>query len=590
MPGLSQTPGILNDGPRRGRFIERMRQGRYYGISFLLAAAGVAPAGDDQIPIPWVERMPRLPEPLEVRDWRQVARDYYEFVLDPVVRVDGHPLVAVEPGKPGFRMPSFVGPKLGDEIFTCLSAVAGARLAGLDPRTLHGVDWVSAAKAWYDPRLGIYRHTPGTRGSVVHSGIYGYWGAALGLLLAGQYPDDPDFARHARTTAEAFLKVARGMGCPGAPDFDAPGFNFDTGKPEGRNEPMNRLGHAPTVAWILLAGHALTGDRAMLHAARSAMQWYADHPGRYEITHVMGPLTAARLNAEHGFAIDPGRVLAAWFGDGDRARHPWHVTAGTRFGGVTCDGLDGAKWDEQERSFHAFAMGTLQGPAWLVPVARYDPRYARAIARYALHAAASARLLPGYGLDGDHQDHKDWKDRWDPKGLLFYEALTPWEWSDTRRFRPYATGDPLRLGWGCPKIGSREYLAKKQEWFSKASNNLSLYMGNHVGFLGGIVSLTEVPGILRWDCVATDGFHPPAYPTFLYWNPHGEEKTVTVAPEDSARPYDLVARAFVARDAHRLTLRPDQAAVLVHVPADAKVERKEGRLIAGGVVVAWNGD
>jgi hypothetical protein len=27
--------------------------------------------------------MPRLPEPLVVRDWRQVARDYYGFVLDP---------------------------------------------------------------------------------------------------------------------------------------------------------------------------------------------------------------------------------------------------------------------------------------------------------------------------------------------------------------------------------------------------------------------------------------------------------------------------------------------------------------------------
>ena len=64
------------------------------------------------------------------------------------------------------------------------------------------------------------------------------------------------------------------------------------------------------------------------------------------------------------------------------------------------------------------------------------------------------------------------------------------------------TGDPVRLGWGCPKVEANEYYAKKKEWFSKSCNNFSLYMGNHVGFLGGICALTDVPGILRWDCVA----------------------------------------------------------------------------------------
>jgi hypothetical protein len=118
------------------------------------------------------------------------------------------------------------------------------------------------------------------------------------MILAGQYPDDPDFAKHARTTAKAFLQIAQGLGCPHQPHFDVLGFNFETNKPDGRLEPMNRLGHNPAVAWILLAGATLTNDDAMVDCAASAMQWHIDHPGRYEITHVMGPLTAARLNAE----------------------------------------------------------------------------------------------------------------------------------------------------------------------------------------------------------------------------------------------------------------------------------------------------
>ncbi len=71
------------------------------------------------------------------------------------------------------------------------------------------------------------------------------------------------------------------------------GWDFATNRKAGRNEPMNRLGHAPSVAWMLLVGAALTGDPEMLACARATMKWYTDHPGRYEISHLMGPLATA---------------------------------------------------------------------------------------------------------------------------------------------------------------------------------------------------------------------------------------------------------------------------------------------------------
>jgi hypothetical protein len=557
------------------------------GCELQAAASGKA---EEPRQIARVQLMPPLPDPLVVRDWRQVARMYYELILNPASRLDGKPLVVLKMDPPAFEIPSWVGGKPADEAFTCLIPVIGARLVGMDPRNVRGFNYVQAAKGWFDEKYGVYRHCRGDRGQATyHADIYGYWAGIQGLMLASQYPEDADLRRQARAAFKAFLRIAHGMGCPAKANFDVLGFNFDSGTPDGRPEPMNRLGHAPSVAWPLLVGFHATGDREMLDCALAAIQWHIDHPGRYEISHVMGPLTAVRLNAEHNCKLDVDRVLATWFGDGDPKQTPWKITAGTRSGGVTCDGLDGASWSGGEPGFHAFAMGTLQAPAWLVPVARYAPRYARDIGRYALHAAASARLLQGFGLDWDHQDHRDWKDRWDPQGLFFYEALTSWDWGGNRSFRPYATGDPIRLGWTGRKVAPQDYLAEKRQWFSNASSNLALYMGNHVGFLGGIMELTDVPGILRWDCVATDWFHSPAYPTWLVYNPYSQAKVfhATVGPA-AADLYDVVQHAFVERGVRgsvRLTLPPGAAAVLVAAPANGKLARNGNRTLVENVVV-----
>jgi hypothetical protein len=553
-------------------------------------AGDISSRGTSQKTIASVERMPRVPEPLAVRDWRTVSKSYYERILDPNSIGDSFPVVQVKADEVGFRMKSYVGAKIAREGISCLSAVVGARLAGLNPRNFCGIDYISRVKAWYDPEHGFYRQAAGERSAVVHSGIYGYWNAVMGTMLAAQYPEDAQLKQQAITAAKAFLEIARGLGCPDRPDYDVLGWDFENNKPGGRNEPMNRLGHAPSVAWMLLVGAALTKDQDMVACARATMQWYAENPGRYEITHVMGPLAAARLNAMGGPQVDIDRVLSAWFGDGDPNHHTWRITRGTRFGSITCDGLDGARWGDD--GFYAFTMGSLQGPAWLIPVVRYDQRYARAIGCYALHAANSARLLQGEGLDANHQDHAEWKAKWDPPNHLFYEGLKSWDPGPDRTLRPYATGDPVLLGWnsGLSPVDPREYFAQRSEWFGNTAYNLSLYMGNHVGFLGGIVDLTDVPGILCWDCLATDWFHRPAYPTHLYYNPFRKLRTITLDLDKPADLYDLVAGDFVASDAksgHRLTLEPNQAVVLVQVPPGAKIEHRTNQLLANGVIIDY---
>ncbi len=539
--------------------------------------------------VPATEAMPALPEPLAIRSWPSLAQDYYSIIFDPAREGEGFPACVIN-DKQGLRMKSYLGGKFDTEAFTCLAAVAGAKLCGLEPQALNGHDFVKPLLNWIDPTTGMFRHRANERGPEIHADIYGYWPAILGLVIADLYPGDSEFQSAAAKSFESFHRIARGLGAPTNPDFSGLGWNFATAGPGGRNEPMNRFGHAPAVAWVLMAGGASTGVRDMLECSRAAMQWHIDHPGRYEITHVMGPLTAARLNTMGVGKLDLEQVINAWFGDGPREKSPWYVTRATRLNGITCDGLDAARKPE---GFYAFTMGSLQNPAWLVPVVRYDPSFARAIGRFALHAANSCRLLQGEGLAAENQDHAEWKARWDPNNLFFYEGLRSQGPTPQRSLRPYATGDPISHGWsGKPKVPPKEYFAQKAQWFGKAADNIAPYMGNHVGFLGGIVETSDVPGILSWDCVKTDWYSPPAYPTRLLFNPHDEPKTIHLdLGAQRVHAYDLVSRRFLVRGAKgstALALPADTPAVMVLIPASARLHNEGSRFLADDIVIDWN--
>ena len=51
----------------------------------------------------------------------------------------------------------------------------------MDPRNMHGFDYVQAAKGWFDEKFGVYRHYRNERGQATyHADIYGYWAGIQG--------------------------------------------------------------------------------------------------------------------------------------------------------------------------------------------------------------------------------------------------------------------------------------------------------------------------------------------------------------------------------------------------------------------------
>lgn len=116
--------------------------------------------------------------------------------------------------------------------------------------------------------------------------------------------------------------------------------------------------------------------------------------------------------------------------------------------------------------------------------------------------------------------------------------------------------------------------------------------GALVGVLGAIVQPTNVERVLRIDTRATDFHARPSLPTFLYYNPHPHAVRVKIDVGPSpAHLWDGVSNAWLQRDVRGETefpLAPDGAAVVTIVPAKAKIESADHRLMADGVVVDFD--
>jgi hypothetical protein len=288
---------------------------------------------------------------------------------------------------------------------------------------------------------------------------------------------------------------------------------------------------------------------------------YPSNPS-YELQLSYGALTAVRMNAELGTTYDAQKIVNWCFDVGPL--RSWGTVVGT-WGGYDCSGLVG---EVNGVNDYAFAMNTFEQVGALVPMVRYDARFARSIGRWVLNAANAARLFyPAY-LPDDHQDSEQWSHQYDSASVIAHEALR----QSSGGASPYATGDAIDGGWG--------------------ATNLALYGSSHAGILGAVIETTNVPMVLRLDLLATDYYHDSAFATYLYYNPHDTACDVEIdAGAGMHDLYDAVRHAFVATGISgvtTLTLPPDSAAVIVIAPAGGSVTADVEKRKVDGVVVDYH--
>ncbi|HXX63573.1 MAG TPA: LamG-like jellyroll fold domain-containing protein, partial [Bacteroidota bacterium] len=239
-----------------------------------------------------------------------------------------------------------------------------------------------------------------------------------------------------------------------------------------------------------------------------------------------------------------------------------------KWGLYDCSGLIG---ESNTPNDYAFFMNVVEQAGALVPMVRYDDRYARAVGKWVLNAANALRLLyPDY-LPDDHQDSQVWAHQYDPTDAIAHEAMRSFDPANSQ-IAPFATGDAIAGGW--------------------AQTNLGLYGSAHVGILGAIIDTTNIPMILRLDLLKTDYFHSPAYPSYLYFNPYAADTSVAINVGSTAHDlYNTVTKTYLAQNASGATtflLPANSAAIVVLIPSGGNVTYDLEKMLINGIVVDYH--
>lgn len=541
---------------------------------FLLTVFSAA-AQPGQLAIPRVEQMPKEPAPYNVRNWRQVALRYDSFVYDAGKTGQYLPLVTIRPN--GFNYPqnksfglhTYVGttsPQNGEAI-NVLPSLVGATLAGANKTSQYGQNWVLMSQDYFNKNNGegIYLNNPNTGSG--NDWWYDMMPNVFFYQLYDLYPNvGGDAAFQFQSVADRFLEAVRGMGGDAAPWQKAymnyRAWNFKTQQPNTTSVPEPEA--AGAFAWVLYNAYRKTGDSTYLQGAEWSLEFlneWTTNPS-YELQLPYGTYTAARMNAELGTKYNVEKMVNWSFNRG--ALRDWGTIVGT-WGGYDVDGLVGEANDNGND--YAFQLNGVQQAAALVPMVRYDKRFARAIGKWVLNLTNATRLFyPGF-LPGSQQDATAWSNAHDPDRVIGYEALR----EKYQGIAPFSTGDALNGGW--------------------AGTNLSLYSTSSIGYLGAIVEKTNVEKILKIDLLKTDFYGPAAFPTALLFNPYAQVKVVEfelgAAPVDV---YDAISETFLLQGATgtvNLYLPANAVRLVTLTPAGGTISYDKNKMLVNGVVVDY---
>lgn len=528
-----------------------------------------------QITIPRVDMMPNQPSPYDLRDWRQAAINYDNFVYDLNLTGQYLPLTAIFPAgvnypqNPFFRQHTYVGTNspLGNESINVLPSLVGASLVGIDKSNQFGRNWVLKSQDFFNKNNGenLYLNNPST--SSGNDWWYDMMPNVYFYQLYDLYPNIGGDADYQFTAiADRFATAVGQMGGDDAPWQPAymnyRAWKFKTGEPNTTSVPEPEA--AGTFAWALYNAWKKTDNPSFLKAAEWSIEFldeWTSNPS-YELQLPYGTLTAAKMNAELGTNYDVEKMVNWSFDRGEL--RGWGTIVGT-WGGLNVSGLIGEANDAGND--YAFQMNGFQQAAALVPMVRYDKRFARAIGKWTLNLANASRLFYSNYLPANKQDSEAWSDANDPNHAIGYEALKQVYQGNS----PYATGDAIGGGW--------------------AATNLALYGSSSIGYLGSMLEQTNVDKILKINVLATDFYNGDAYPTYLYYNSYSTARNVQLdAGSASVDIYEALTEQFVHQDVNGLVsfvIPPDEAILVTLCPAGGTVSFDKNKMLVDGVVVDY---
>ncbi|WP_417354554.1 hypothetical protein [Flavobacterium sp.] len=556
----------------------------------LLSACAVQPRVE-QKPIERVNKMADMPQPFEIIDYNKMAHDFNTVVFDFDATGEFWPLVWIDKSQKNYPQ-DVVGlyTAIGDvrqgpdnnngmfhEALANMGATLGATLVGIDKTNDRGIDYVVMLKNYFNSETGwdIMMNNTCPEVALLGGGYgrdwwYDVYPNLLFYAIYEKYPNEPGLEEIARKIADKFYEadvILKG-------DYNYSYFDYGKMVPMKNNiciQPDAAAGHA----WVLYAAYKKFGDKKYLNGALSALSALQSQPQNptYELLMPFGAYLSARINAELGKDYDVDKMLD-WSFDGTAiCREGWGVLV-DKWNGFDISGTVGSTVDH---GGYGFLMNTYDAAWPLIPLVRYDQSYAGAIGKWMLNAANASKLFYPQYMPDEHETIPQLANA--GKGVIAYEGIIKQsnlpEYQDIKA--PVAQGDgPL-------------WVAGK----NPPQSQLSVYGSGHVGIFGSIIQKTDVEGILQLDLLATDFFHDKAYPTYLYYNPHEEIKTITVeTPKGQTTDlYNTVSGTFIAKnisDSTKIKISPKEPAVIVMVPSKGKITYSGTEMKVNNVVVDYH--
>ena len=535
-----------------------------------------------------IDEMADLPQPLQIIDFKELALRFDSTVYDFNSKGEYWPLVWIDSSQKNFSQ-NVVGlyTAIGDvrqgpahnkgmfhEALATMGATLGATLVGIDKTKSQNRDYVGMLKNYFNKETGwdIMMNNTCPEVALLGGGYgrdwwYDVYPNVLFYAIYDKYPHEPGFTEIAKSIAEKFYKADSILNG----NYDYSFFDYGKMKPIKSQicaQPDVAAGHA----WILYNAYKKFNDIRYLKGAISALNALQSQPKNptYEVLMPFGAYMAARINAELDKNYDVKKMLE-WSFDGTAiCREGWGVLTGN-WNGFDISGIVGSTVDH---GGYGFLMNTYDAAWPLIPMVRYDQSYATAIGKWMLNAANATRFFYPQYMPKDHQTIPQLADV--TKGVIGYEGIIKKSsYKEHENLKgPVAQGDgPLWVPGKNPEV-----------------SQFSVYGSAHVGIFGSIIRTTEVEGILQLNLLATDFYHDKAYPSFLYYNPYTEKKTISIKVADGKKVdlYNTVTGSFIARNissSAEINLLPKNAAVIVCVPSKGKITYEGKKMLVNGVVI-----
>ncbi|HEY4619207.1 MAG TPA: hypothetical protein VIH09_13530 [Flavobacterium sp.] len=533
--------------------------------------------------------MPNFPKPFKILDFNQLAKDYDAKVYDVNQTGKYWPLIWKDDSRKNFDQETFgIYTAMGDvrqgvehhkgifhESLASIGSVMGASLVGIDKSDQNGKDYVGMLKNYYnsDTKWNIIMNNTSPEVALLGGGYardwwYDVYPNLMFYAVADFYPNEKDYSDIQRSVADKFYKADSTM----AGDYHHSFFDYSTLEPKDswicKQEDV-AAGHA----YVLYSAYQKFKEPKYLKGAESSLQALLNQKDNryYEILMPFGAYVAARLNAEEGRNYDYSKVLDWTFNGTPECRAGWGMLL-DNWNGYDVSGLMGSTVDH---GGFAFLMNTYDSMWPLVPMVRYDPRYANVVGKWMLNASNAIKFFYPYEIADEHQTIPEQKEY--TKGVIAYEGLI--KKSHLKKYEnieaPVAIGDGPNWIEGNPDV-----------------SQFSVYGSGHVGIAGAIIEKTNVPEILKLNCLATDFYRKEAYPTFLMYNPFDQEKTVAYQTKTTTNVdlYDAITHKVLLKNvstAGEINIPGLSSRLIVEIPSGSRIVLKNGKYYANNIVVSY---